>query len=271
MLQFHYAIMHAELQKLLELQETDREIARVNQEIAALPRRVAEIESKLASVNAQVEKARAALKQNEKTRRKYEGDIQSLQQKISKYRDQMLSVKTNQEYKALGEEITFAEKEIRGLEDKILDGMVEAEGLEKQIKAAEAEQRGQKAEVEKEKAEARTRTDEDKQRLGELKPRQEALRREINADLLRHYDRVLKLRGSALSEASDQKCLACNVMLRPQVYNDVRADQQVLTCDSCGRILYYDPAHHPQPEVPASRPAQVEEEVTEPAEVPDHS
>src|SRR6266496_378218 len=115
--------MHADLHKLIELQETDQEIARLEQEIAALPRRVTAIETKLASVNAQVEKARAALKETEKNRRKYEADIQSLQQKISKYRDQMLAVKTNQEYKALGDEISFAEQAIRALEDKILDGM----------------------------------------------------------------------------------------------------------------------------------------------------
>ncbi len=234
--------MHPDLEKLLQLDETDREIARLRAEIAALPRRVSEIETKLFGINAEVDQARKALKDIEVARRKYEGDIQTCQQKISKYRDQSLAVKTNQEYKALLDEIAFAEREIRQIEDKILEGMLEAETREKALKAAEAEQRKQQAEVEREKAQAQSRTDEDQKGLAELLPRRETLRSGIGGDTLRHYDRVLKLRGSALSEARDQTCLACHVMLRPQVFQDVMAGEQVLTCDSCDRILYFIPA-----------------------------
>jgi uncharacterized protein len=44
----------------------------------------------------------------------------------------------------------------------------------------------------------------------------------------------------------DHKCSACQVMLRPQVYNDVRTQEQILICDSCHRILWYDPARDVQ-------------------------
>jgi predicted nucleic acid-binding Zn-ribbon protein len=233
--------MHSELEKLLQLDQADREIARLRAEIAALPRRVAEIETKLAGINAQLERDRKALKDVETARRKFEGDIQTLQQKISRYRDQMLAVKTNQEYKALGNEIQYAEQEIRLIEDKILEGMLEVESREKQLKLTEAEQKKQQAQVEKEKLEARTRTEQDQKRLAELLPRREELRKQINADTVQHYDRVLKLRGTAIAEAREQYCQACHVMLRPQVYNDIMAGEHVLTCDSCYRILYFNP------------------------------
>jgi uncharacterized protein len=233
--------MHCDLEKLLQLDLADRELARLRAEIAALPRRVAEIETKLAGVNAEVEKGRKAIKDIETARRKFEGDIQSLQQKISKYRDQMLAVKTNQEYRALGNEIQFTEQEIRLVEDKILEGMLDVEQREKQLKAAEAEQKKQQAAVEKEKSDARTRTAEDQQKVAEWQPKRDVLRAAIDPDTLRHYDRVLKLRGTALAEARDQYCQACHVMLRPQVYNDVMVGEQVLTCDSCYRILYFNP------------------------------
>ncbi len=234
--------MHPDLEKLLQLDATDRELARLRAEIAALPRRVQEIETKLAGVNAEVDKARKALKDIDTARRKYEGEIQSLQQKISKYRDQSLAVKTNQEYRALLDEVAYAEREIRQIEDKILEGMVETETREKSLKAAEAEQKKQQAEVAREKAEAQARTQADQQALAGLLPKREELRKAISPDLVRHYDRVLKLRGTALAEARDQTCVACHVMLRPQVFQDVMADEQVLTCDSCGRILYFAPA-----------------------------
>ncbi len=235
--------MHQDLERLLELQRVDGEIARLNKEIAALPKRVAEIETTLAGHIAAVEKAKASAKGNEQDRRKYEGEIQNLQQKISKYRDQMLAVKTNDEYRALGNEIKFTEEAIRGFEDKILECMVKAEELDGNIKAAEKSLSAERADVEKEKGEARARTAEDEHAIKELEPKRAELRSGISEDVLRQYDRVLKSRGFAISEARNQKCLACHVMLRPQVFNDVRDGNVVLSCDSCGRILYFDPSH----------------------------
>jgi len=237
--------MHPELQKLLQLEEIDREIARLRTEVAALPRRVTEIETRLAGVHEAVERGRKALKDIEAARRKREVDIQSLQQKITKYRDQMLAVKTNQEYKALGSEINFAEQEIRLIEDRILDGMLEAEQREHELKAAEAEQKKQQAQVEKEKLQARARMEEDQKRLEELAPQRETLRKEITPEHLRHYDQVLKLRGSAMAEARDRTCLACHVQLRPQVFLDVMHSEEVIFCDSCSRFLYFDSANAP--------------------------
>ena len=243
--------MLPDVQNLIELQKADREISRLNDEVAALPKRVAAIEQKLAGTKAGLESAKAAVKADEGARRKYEAAIHDLQQKISKYRDQSLDVKTNEQYKALLHEIQFAEQEIRGNEDKILELMVNAEVREKEVKAAEAELKAEAAEIEKEKVEARQRTAEDEKQLAEWNAKRDAARSGVNPDLLRQYDRVAKYRGTGLSEVRDQKCLACQVILRPQTYNEVRAATQVLACDSCQRILYYDPSHD-EPGEPAA-------------------
>jgi hypothetical protein len=201
---------------------------------------VAAIEEKLAGTKALLERAKIAVKTDEAARRKYETAIQDLQQKISKYRDQSLEVKTNEQYKALLHEIQFAEQDIRANEDKILELMVNAETREKDVKAAEIELKVEMAEIEKEKAEARQRTAEDEQQLAEWNAKRDTARAAVNPDLLRQYDRVAKYRGTGLSEVRDHKCLACQVMLRPQTYNEVRAGVQIISCDSCQRILYYD-------------------------------
>src|SRR5215813_2135316 len=157
--------MNADLEKLIELERADREIARLTEEVAALPRRVAAIEEKLADDKAAVEHAKAAIKANETSRRKLESDIQTSQQKIVKYREQSSSVKTNDEYRALMHEVQFAEKEISGCEDKILELMIALESEEKALKAAETDLKAETAEVEKAKAEARIRTAEDEEQL----------------------------------------------------------------------------------------------------------
>ena len=254
--------MHPDLDRFLELERVDREIARLKQEVASLPAKVAVIEKKLAGSKAKAEGARNLVKDGDSQKRKLEGEIQAQQQKISKFREQSLDVKTNDQYKALLHEITFAEKAIRGAEDKILELMVGAEGYDKVIKQAEADLKAETAEIEKEKAEARAVTAADEKLLAEQNGRRDALRSAIDESTLRHYDRVLKLRGSAVAEARDQKCMACQVMIRPQTYNDIRSKEHVIMCDSCQRILIYA-GEALLAQAPAPAPVAVEEETAE--------
>ncbi len=234
--------MNSDLQKLIELQEVDSRIAAVRAEIVALPKEVAQIEAKLAGSKSKVEVVQASIKADDTTRRKHESDIKDQQEKISKYRDQSLKVKTNQEYRALLTEIEHAEAEIRKLEDKILEIMVAADARKETLKAAEATLKADTAENEKEKAHARQQTAADEKQLSELTAQRNQLRTGVSDDALRHYDRVLKLRGSALSAVyEDQMCSVCRVILRPQVYQDVMKGEEILYCDYCHRILYWVP------------------------------
>jgi predicted nucleic acid-binding Zn-ribbon protein len=235
--------MLPDIEKLLQLQVADKEIRKLQEEIATLPKRVAVIESKLAGTKAQLEKARTAAKADETNRKKFESAIQDLQGKISKYRDQSLAVKTNDQYKALLHEIQFAEQEIRMNEDRILEVMVNVDARDREVKAAEAELKAETAEIEQEKEEARKITAVDEAKLSEWNAKRDGLRSGISDDLLRHYERVMKFRGSGLAEVRDHKCMGCQVMLRPQTYNEVRNGQQLIVCESCQRILYFDPAN----------------------------
>jgi uncharacterized protein len=233
--------MLQDLENLKQLQVADKEIQRLREEVAALPKRVAVIEEKLAATKAKLEKAKGAAKADEAARKKYEASIQDLQGKISKFRDQSLAVKTNDQYKALMHEIQFAEQEIRANEDKILDVMMNTEARDKDVKAAEVELKAETAEIEKEKEEARKRTAEDEKLLADWNGKRNGLRSGIDPDTLRRYERVMKYRGSGLSEVRDQKCTTCQVMLRPQTYNEVRSGQTIIECESCQRLLYFNP------------------------------
>jgi predicted nucleic acid-binding Zn-ribbon protein len=245
--------MLSDIENLLQLQAADKEIHQLRDEIAALPKRVTTIEEKLAGTKARLEKARGAVKADEANKKKFETAIQDLQGKISKYRDQSLDVKTNDQYKALMHEIQFAEQEIRINEDRILEVMLNVEIREKDVKAAEAELKSEAAEIEKEKEEARKVTAEDQRKLADWNAKRDNLRKGIGEDLLRHYERVMKFRGTGLAEVRDHKCMGCQVMLRPQTYNEVRNAASVLVCDSCQRILYFDPANEAKAE-PVAEP-----------------
>jgi len=240
--------MLPDIEKLLELQVADKEIRKLQEEVAALPKRVAVIEQKLAGTKAHLEKARAAAKGDEANRKKFEANIKDLQGKISKYRDQSLDVKTNEQYKAIMNEIQFAESEVRMNEDRILEVMVNVDARDKEVKAAEALLKAETAEIEREKEEARRVTAEDQKKLSEWNAKRDGLRHGISEDVLRQYERVAKFRGTGLAEVREQKCMGCQVMLRPQTYNEVRNGEKVMVCESCSRVYYFNPANEVKPE-----------------------
>ena len=257
--------MNADLKNLIELEKVDREIARLTDEVSALPKRIAEIEHKLSDVKAQVDQAKTAMRAQDSKRRQHESEIQSLQSKISKFRDQSLDVKTNEQYKALMHEIQFAEQEIRKNEDKILEIMEGNELLERQAKTTESELKTQSMAVEKEKSEARILTEQDEKKLSELKAERTQVRERVGESALATYDRVVRARKTGLAEARSQLCGACHVMLRPQTWNDLKAGEKLINCESCGRILFYDPAHEPPP--PAEVPKKKAKKKAEPEQV----
>jgi len=100
----------------------------------------------------------------------------------------------------------------------------------------------------------RSRTEIDERQLAEWNRQRDGLRSQISSDTLAHYERVMSHRGSGVAEVRTDKCLACNVLLRPQVLNDVKTNSQIITCSNCSRILVFqDPAESAvaQPAVPA--------------------
>lgn len=257
--------MDESLIHLIHLQEADVEVAQLRQSIAALPRHLATIEEKLRTQKLAVENADKSIQTEEAKRRRFESDIKDQQQKIGKFREQSSSVKTNEQFHALQHEITFAENEIRKIEDQELEGMERSEQLVTARRKAQEELSDHTAFVEHEKESARKQSAEQQGRLDKLNASRAELRRQIDEDLLADYDRIASARGTGLARVQGQRCLGCQMFLRPQMWNQVREGQRI-HCESCGRLLYFDPALEPTHEPPIVEPKRKKKAVAEPTE-----
>lgn len=234
--------MHSDVKASVRLQEADNQVAELMKEVAALPKHIAHIETKLAGSIRRLEMDKAALLANGKERKRLEGEVQAQNQKISKLRDQMLASKNNDQYRSFQHEIEFCEKEIRKFEDRMLELMGEADPLDKAVKAAEASLAEEKKKVEAEKTQAREKTAVDEKALAELHQRRAEIVNGISPAVLREYERLRKARrGIAVADVIEGRCTACHIAVRPQFMQELRRGDKVMFCESCGRILVYNP------------------------------
>ena len=247
--------MNPNLQNLIELQKLDDVIRGLEAEVASLPRKIAEIESQLKTHIQQVESDKHALAENQKSRRRREGEISALRDKISHFKDQSLMVKTNDQYKALLHEIEFHESQIRQIEDQILGEMIESESLERKLRDAEVKLAEERTQAQSYIAAAEQRKCEDEQRLAQVRSERSAIKSQIAVEIYETYERIAKGRkGEAVVAVVDGTCGGCHVHLRPQVFSEVMSSDQMHTCESCGRILYYI-AKQAAEEITAQAPA----------------
>jgi predicted nucleic acid-binding Zn-ribbon protein len=154
----------------------------------------------------------------------------------------MLGAKTNEQYKAFQHEIEYLQNEIRSAEDRILELMSESESLDVAVKKAEAALKEEKQLVEGEKSRARERTAADQAQLQQLQAQRAEAAAQLPKATLAEYERIRKKwHGVVIAEATSGRCAACQIVLRPQYLQDLKKGDHLMTCESCGRFLYYNP------------------------------
>lgn len=246
--------MNPLVDKLVKLQSVELERARVAQETRALPAEIVQAEAALNKAQADAAASSDALAREETIRTRLERDITQHRQRAQRLRTQRDSVTTPAQADALEHELTFAETEIDRLETEELASMERTEAHETTLAHARAHVETMAGALDK----TRARVAEHQKRLAHesaaLHADREAVRREIEPDWLSRFDRLFASRGSAMSRADHQQCTACRMGVRPQTWNQVR-EGELLTCDSCGRMLYWDPAIVPAKE-PEAEPAR---------------
>jgi predicted nucleic acid-binding Zn-ribbon protein len=246
--------VHPDLAKLVVLQAHDLEAKHLRDQMATLTRQVVALETKAKAVVGQRAVVVDLIAKEEALRRKEESEIADLRVKLERNKKKLDMTTTTHQLEALEHEAAFIRSEITRLEDAELESMERDEALEAQLKLADAAVADAAATLDRERAHAAETIAADQAALAELEQERVALRADIaqsptGDDSLSAYDRIARSKGTAVSEALHQQCTACQMMVRPQRWNDLRdnsADSEsahtIMNCENCGRMLFYDPA-----------------------------
>ena len=248
--------MHPDLERIIHLQQLEDIAEQARRTLADEPLRQQALADMLAAAQASLDNERARLAGNQAVRREIEKELAMQQGRLSKFKGQLMEVKTNREYQAMQKEIETAQHEIQKQEDLLLERMLEFDEITRQVKNAEGAFARDTAEVEAQRKTLAAQLAEAGAALAKTAADRDALAPQISAPVMAMFERVLKYRKiSAVVAIKDGRCGSCQVRLRPQTVNELRKNEIIFQCESCQRILYYEAGTAP---VAADRPVAID-------------
>jgi len=232
--------VHSELEQLLILQDRDQKIRQIQTEIETVPLRRKSLEAQLAASKASVEVLKQRARQVEMDRKKLELDVGTRSESISRLKTQQYQTRKNEEFRAIGNEIERYENEVRKIEDEELELMVLADNVKAELTEEEKKAAAVQDSITRQTADLDEKSQALDGRLQGLTKERAELAAQIDEDLLGLFDRLFESKGDAAIVAIEHGvCTGCHMKVTTATAAGVKAAKEIVSCENCGRILYF--------------------------------
>jgi predicted nucleic acid-binding Zn-ribbon protein len=236
--------MTDQIETLKKLQAIDAELYQLRRQQGEKPKELEQASARVAAQEARLKELEAKLKTLQLSQKDKEGELQTKEANVKKLQGQLFQVKTNKEYSAMQREIDTLKADNSLLEEAILQTL---DAIEQAGKARQ-QQQGLVKEAQQQFAQGQERITRElaalEDRVAQLERNRNGLAPDIPPQTLATYERVLEIReGLALVPVMSESCGGCHRRLPPQVINQVSLKADLVTCENCNRILYFDEAH----------------------------
>lgn len=233
---------------MLELQRLDMEIAALRARETEIPRQKERYAIRRARLAAELEQSEKRSKQLMLEQRECEREIEQRQAQIAKYEGQLYSIKKNEEYKALLHEIDLVKKQIALKEERIIMLMLDQDNARDALEADRDRIRKENDSIETECADIDREYEKVKAQRQALEAARPPLVHKAERDLLARYERLRhKIAMPVIVPLEGEVCGGCRMTIRPQIINEIMANETYHTCHHCSRLLYF-PANIAAPE-----------------------
>ena len=228
------------IEKLLILQDRDRNIRRVQGELAHIEPERQSLKAKFAGTQTQLENAKLRVRQAESERKRLELDVEAKKQQIDRYANQQLQTRKNEEYRALAHEIETCKADITRIEDQEIEWMEQGEEAQKEVVRYTRELDEAKKLVEEQVSRLGEREQKLRKELTELEGNREELASAVDPGARARYERLVKSKGEhVVVGVQHGVCGGCHMKLPAQILVSCQQQQTIVSCTNCGRILYY--------------------------------
>jgi predicted nucleic acid-binding Zn-ribbon protein len=232
-----------QLRTMIDLQGLDTRIAALEAEVARLPGAIAAARTAVEEARKTVETAKSRLDGTKKETRTREKDLEVAQAKRARIEARLYEVKTNKEYSAVLLEIEEVKQEKSRIEEETLTLMERQERLVAEIKEAESRLEVRAIEGGKEEAALTAKLRELEADLALLRGERRDLTSQLPPLVLANYDKLLRARGglALVPIIKPNLCAGCRMTVTPQRIQELRHQNALIPCESCGRFLYWLP------------------------------
>ena len=228
------------LDKLWELQRVLTELAGKELILTEKPEDFAEVDGRYQEAMSEMSGLEERIKTLNLERKQIDGELQDVQETLTKYQGQLMQVKNQQQYSAAWKEIDTTRKTVKELEDAELGKMSEIEELEGNLKTLTDQHADLTSEWEAAHQRWQDSLAEVKSEVDTIRTRAEGLEEGIPAGPLRQFKRVLEQRqGIGVSQVESGACSICRFKVRSQAILDLKRGE-LITCEGCRRLLYVE-------------------------------
>ena len=228
------------IEKLLILQDRDRKIHRLKGELAHIGPERQMLKQKASGTQTALENAKTRVKEIESKRKNLELEVETKKQLIVKYANQQFQTRKNEEYRALAHEIDTCKGDIFKIEDQEIGLMEQGETAQKEVVRAQQMALEAKKAAEEQIAQLDAKERSLKLELSEVESNRQELSVAVDDGTRSRYERLLKNKGeNVVVGIQHGVCGGCHMKVPPQVLLSCQAQQELVMCSNCGRILYY--------------------------------
>ena len=232
--------MLPDLERLIRLQRLETAVSDAREAIEAIPIQRAALDARLQARQAELDEGQRRLAEHRAERQKAENELAQTQTRLSRFKEQLMAVKTNKEYHAMQTEIAAAEAVVERLEDRLLERMLDGDALAAGVDDAKRAVAAEQTAGTEERAALERQQQLLEREIAQHANDRAALAGNVAAGTITLFETLARGRkGLAVSEARDGRCTSCQVRLRPQLFNAVRLNKTLIQCESCQRILYF--------------------------------